>query len=87
MRPKRGDIVTLTHVHERTSYGTALQIQSIKVEGDQIILTAKINAGPKELAGIDARLDNQKTTIDRLLAHLKEHCPRMTSGGQCEHME
>ena len=36
--------------------------------------------------GIDARLDNQRRSIDRLLVHLTEHCPEMRAEGKCPHM-
>lgn len=85
--PKRGEIVTVTHVADGKSYGTAIRVASVSFEGTRIVIMGQVSAGPKELAGIDARLDNQKQAIDRLLAHLKEHCPTMTAGGKCPHME
>lgn len=42
-----------------------------------------VTAGPAE--GIDQRLANQRESIDRLLKHLAKHCPRLLSGGECEH--
>lgn len=85
--PKKGDVITVTHVVDGTSWGTAIRVDSVVIDRGTIVITAAMSAGPKELAGIDARLDNQRNTIDRLLHHLQEHCPKMTAGGHCPHME
>ena len=83
--PRRGEPVTLIYVRDRTSYGSALVIDSVKVEGDRIVITAQHRA-TKALEGIDARLDNQRRTIQRLLDHLTNHCPQMKGEGLCPHI-
>lgn len=50
---------------------------ALKLEGHVIA------AGTAE--GIDQRLENQRAAIDRLLDHLKVHCPKLAHGGECEH--
>lgn len=37
-------------------------------------------------ASIDERLKNQRDSIDRMLKHLKQHCPQLLGQGSCEHM-
>lgn len=34
----------------------------------------------------DLLRDNQKASIDRLLAHLKHHCPQLLGEGTCNHI-
>lgn len=34
---------------------------------------------------LDSRLGNQRDTINRLLDHLREHCPRLQGNGPCSH--
>lgn len=35
----------------------------------------------------DGRIDRQRASIDRLLAHLKKHCPELMGAGQCAHLQ
>jgi hypothetical protein len=37
-------------------------------------------------ASIEDRLKNQRESIDRLVNHLKEHCPQLIGVRSCEHM-
>lgn len=83
--PSRGEPVTLTYVKGRKSYGSAIVVDSVSFEGDRIVITGQHRA-TKELEGIDARLDNQRKSIQRLLDHLQNHCPQMTGEGKCPHM-
>lgn len=35
---------------------------------------------------VDQRLANQRDSIDRLVNHLRQHCPQLMGKGSCEHM-
>jgi hypothetical protein len=85
--PRKGDAVTLTYVADRRSFGTALKVTSLTFQGSQVILVAE-HVGSKELAGIDARLDNQRRSIQNLLEHLQKHCPQLQGFADgCVHMD
>lgn len=87
VRPRRGDVITITHVHERKSYGTAIRVGSVQVQHDgSFTMTGIVEAGPRQLEGIDARLDNQRQSITRLSEHLAKHCPQLAGEGMCPHI-
>lgn len=50
----------------------------------QIQLTADI-VGADFDEGIDGRVARQKASIERLLAHVMQHCPEFLSGQMCEY--
>lgn len=53
--------------------------QELRLQGE--IAAAKI------ADGLDSRISNQKESIDRLLDHLKHHCPQLIDGKtKCPHM-
>ena len=35
---------------------------------------------------LDSRVSNQKATIDRLLDHVRAHCPQLQARGTCPHL-
>lgn len=35
----------------------------------------------------DGRVERQRDSIDRLLVHLKQHCPELLGSGKCEHLD
>lgn len=86
-RPGKGDTITVTHVVNRKSYATVILVDSVRVkESGEVQITGAIKVGPQELAGIDARLDNQRQSIARLTEHLTQHCPQLAGGGMCPHI-
>lgn len=50
---------------------------------DEFRLEGRI-IGANFLTGIDRRLDVQRRSIERLLEHLKVHCPKLNHNGECE---
>lgn len=86
--PVTGSLVELRLPDKGSATHTwTLQVQQgIWVPGDrrkwQLKLTGQIvAAGLAE--GIDARLVNQRASIDRLLKHVQAHCPKLSHGGDC----
>lgn len=42
--------------------------------------------GSSFIEGLDARLAQQRKSIDLMLDHLKEHCPKLIGSGDCPHI-
>lgn len=40
----------------------------------------------KFVKGIDLQVDTQRASINRLLEHLRQHCPELMGTGKCQHL-
>jgi hypothetical protein len=84
--PKRGEAITVHYSRDDKTYAAVLLVDNIRFEStNTLVITGQVR-GAGELKGIDSRLDNQKQAIDRLLDHLKVHCPALTGEGKCTHV-
>lgn len=85
--PKRGEAITIHFTGpDGKSYATVMQFLGWTVKGDSVALFG-LHRSTGELRGIDNRIDNQKAAIDRLLDHLRAHCPELNSGLPCSHVK
>ncbi len=50
-----------------------------------IQLTGNIE-GSSFASAIDDRIEQQRKSIDTMLDHLKEHCPKLLGTGECPHI-
>lgn len=84
--PKRGEAITIHFTGpDGKSYATVMQFHGWVAENGVVTVTGTHRA-TGELKGIDNRLDNQKRALDRMLEHLKTHCPEFQIlGGTCPH--
>ena len=68
-----------------------------RIDRELVLITdgLKIDANELDVLGLlgqqrsrfsSAQIDNQRATIDRLLAHLKAHCPELRGEGKCLHI-
>lgn len=79
-------IMTITYQVDKKTAAIVLKPSLALIRGTSIEVIADIrDAG--YLEGIDKRLDNQRQSIDRLLEHLKQHCPKLLTGEPCNHLE
>jgi hypothetical protein len=85
--PPVGQVVMITFEVEGKTICIAGRVGEANFsEGNSFSLTAPI-FGANFLAGIDRRLDQQRRSIERLLEHLKHHCPALQGKGMlsCPH--
>lgn len=87
--PRRGEILMIRGEQKgkTTQWGFQLSQEGLWVPGTEwgISLTGKI-IGASFPTGIDDRIVQQRRSIDLMLDHLKDHCPKLQGKGDCAHI-
>jgi len=91
--PRRGDALiirgqtVLDGKPSTTQWGFQMTSQGLWVPGAdfQMQLTGKI-IGANLPRAEDERIAQQRRSIDMMLDHLKDHCPKLQGTGECSHI-
>lgn len=79
--PPKDGLTLVTFAIEDKSICLAVKVDEATFEVGTILSLNGPVKGANFLTGIDKRLDNQRRSIERLLAHLKHHCPALAGKG------
>lgn len=81
-----GELVEIRVVLDGKTVSIVVDVDSLAhvVHSGHIQLIGKIKGADFD-EGIDGRVTRQRKSIDRLLDHVKAHCPEFNSGQACEH--